>query len=138
MRVLILRRLRLPLPPTSRHCRCRRFLDPLGDHRSAYAVAGVLAQRGYPPEVAAARICREAGARVATNVFLRDLNIPSPPADGRRLEVVANNLPLWNGAQLAIDVTLVSPVQRNGVSIPGAHHTDGIAAARAVRRKART
>ena len=137
-RVLLLRRLRLPLPPTSRLCRCRQFLDPYGDHRSACGTCGVLVQRGFPPEAAVARICREAGARVATNVAVRDLNIPVPPADGRRLEVVANNLPLWNGAQLALDVTLVSPLRRDGRPIPGASHTDGIAAARAARRKART
>ena len=74
---------------------------------------------------------------MATNVFVRDLNLPSPPRDGRRLEVVANNLPLWNGVQLAIDVTLVSPLRRNGEPIPGAADTDGVAAARARRRKER-
>ena len=31
-RILLLRRLRLPLPLTERACRCRRNLDPLGDH----------------------------------------------------------------------------------------------------------
>ena len=41
-----------------------------------------------------ARVCREAGARVATNVFLRDLNLDVPTEDGRRIEVVANGLPL--------------------------------------------
>ena len=137
-RVLLLRRLRLPLPPTSRLCSCRHFLDPLGDHRSACGVSGVLARRGFPPEAAAARVCREAGARVATNVLLRDLNIPLPPRDARRVEVIANNLPLWNGAQLAVDVALVSPLRRDGLPIPRAHHTDGVAAARASRRKATT
>ena len=32
MRVLLLRRVRLPLRLSERSCRCRRFLDPLGDH----------------------------------------------------------------------------------------------------------
>ncbi len=45
--------------------------------------------------------------------------------DGRQLEVVANGLPLHNGAQLAVDTTLVSPVRRNGVPQPGAARTDG-------------
>ena len=40
-RILLLRRLRLPLPFTERSCRCRRILDPYGDHRSACARAGV-------------------------------------------------------------------------------------------------
>ena len=53
---------------------------------------------GAALERAAARVCREAGARVATNVLLRDMNIDVPPADGRRAEVLANGLPLWQGA----------------------------------------
>jgi hypothetical protein len=138
MRTLLLRRLRLPLLPTSRSCRCRRFLDPFGDHRAACSTSGVLVRRGFPLEAAAARMCREAGARVALNVPVRDLNISNPVGDGRRLEVVANNLPLYNGAQLAIDVTLVSPLRGDGTACPGAHATDGIAAARACRRKAVT
>ena len=48
---------------------------------------------------AAARACYEAGARVATNVALRDLNLGVPISDGRRLEVVANGLPAFGGIQ---------------------------------------
>ena len=51
---------------------------------------------------------------MATNVLLRDMNIPVRPQDDRRLEIVANGLPLWGGAQIAVDATLVSPVRRNG------------------------
>ena len=59
------------------------------------------------PESVAARICREIG-RVTTNVMLRDLDMVLPnAADGRRLEVVADGLPLFGGAQLAVDTTLV-------------------------------
>ena len=58
----------------------------------------VLGARGAALEKAAARVCREAGARVATNVFLRDMNVDVPLADGRRIEVLANGLPLWQGA----------------------------------------
>ena len=54
--------------------------------------------RGAALERAAARVCREAGARVATNVFLRDMNVDVPLANGRRIEVLANGLPLWQGA----------------------------------------
>ena len=61
-------------------------------------------------ERAMARICREAGASVCTNVLLRDLNTHSSRTDERRIEVIANGLPLWNGSQLAIDTTLVSPL----------------------------
>ena len=40
--VLLLRRLRLPLPLAGRTCRRRRLLDPFGDHRAACARSGVL------------------------------------------------------------------------------------------------
>ena len=66
-------------------------------------------------ERAAARICREAGARVTTNTLVRDLNAPVDRLDDRRIEVIANGLPLWNGAQLAVDTTIVSPITRDAV-----------------------
>ena len=60
-------------------------------------------------ECAAAQLCREAGARVSTNVHVRDLDFADlNVVDGRRLEVVADGLSLWHGAQLAINTTLVS------------------------------
>ena len=63
-------------------------------------------------EKAAARICREAAVR--TNVFVRDLELGVVGVlDGRRLEVVADGFPLCNGAQLAIDTTLVSPIHQD-------------------------
>ena len=49
-----------------------------------------------------ARICREAGARVSAIVFLRDLDLPIGAVD-----------PVFHGAQLAIDATLVSPPSRS-------------------------
>ena len=64
-RVILLRRLRLALPVAPRACACRGRLDPLGDRRAACANAGVLASRALPPERAVARVCQEAGARVA-------------------------------------------------------------------------
>ena len=85
LRVLLLRRLRLPLPLTPRTCRCRGRLDPLGDHRSACATSGVLASRVLP----LARVCRESSARVARNVRLADMNIDVPVSDARCIEVVA-------------------------------------------------
>lgn len=51
-RMLLLRRLRFALPVWVRCCRCRGILDPLGDHRSVCAHAGVLQFRCVPPEVA--------------------------------------------------------------------------------------
>ena len=109
-RVLMLRRVHLPLHLSTRNCRCGRPLDSLGYHRAACAVAGVLGRRGFPLESAAARVCREAGARVRTNVMVRDLDLwPPHRIDNRRLEVVADGLPLHGGAQLAIDTTWCQP-----------------------------
>ena len=115
LRVLLLRRLRLPLPVAPRTCACRGRLDPLlGDHRAACATSGVLASRALPLERAVARVSQEAGARVARNVRLADMSIDVPVSDDRRIEVVANWLSLWHGAQQAVDATIVSPVTRAG------------------------
>ena len=119
-RVLLLRRLRLPLPLAPRRCSCRGQLDPSGDHRAACATSGVLPTRALPLELTVARVCREAGARVARNVRLADMNVDVPVADARRIEVVANGLPLWHRSQLALDATIVSPLTRLGEAHPRA------------------
>ena len=51
-------------------------------------------------ENAVAQVCREGGARVSTNIFLRDLDLDLQHAsmDGRRLEVVAEGLSLSSAA----------------------------------------
>ncbi len=137
-RVLLLRRLRLPLPLAARCCSCRRALDARGDHRAECSTCGVLRKRGKPLEKALARVCREAGARVAENVLLRDMNLQGISSlDGRQIEVVANGLPLWGGAQLAVDATLVSPVRRDGRPQPHAAEADGTQLQEARRRKER-
>ena len=69
-RILLLRRLRLPLPLSARSCRCGRPLDVLGHHRAACGTAGVLGRRGWVLENVAAHVCREAGGRVRVNVLV--------------------------------------------------------------------
>ena len=135
MRILLLRRLRAPLPHAPRRCRCGGALDVWGDHRTACPTAGVLGPRGAPLERAAARVCREAGARVANNVLLRDMNLDVSLADARHIEVLANGLPLYQGAQVAVDTTLVSPVSRDGTARARADREPGAAASDAARRK---
>ena len=77
--------------------------------------------------------------RVRTNVFVHDLNLgASRPDDGRRIEVIADGLPLYHGAQLAVDATLVSALRGNGQARPGAAENDGAALRAARRRKERT
>ena len=63
---------------------------------------------------AAARICREGGARVVPNMLVRNMDLDVLVADVRRLEVVADGLPMWGGVQLAIDTTLVSALRGDG------------------------
>ena len=134
-RIVLLRRMRMPLPLGPSHCRCRRRMDSLGDHRAACPNAGVLKPRGIPLEKAVARICREAGARVRQNVLLADMNLDTPVADQRQIEVVANGLPLWHGAQLAVDATLVCPVGRDGHPRRDGDIEPGIALREAARKK---
>ena len=49
-----------------------------------------------------------------------------PVADERRIEVVANGLPLWHGSPLALDATIVPPLTRKATQaaqpmlLPGA------------------
>ena len=138
-RVVLLRRLGLPLPLTARSCRCGRPLDSCGHHRAACARAGVLAGRGWALESGVARVCREAGGRVTTNVMIRDLDLIQPGVvDARRLEVVVDGLPLFGGAQLAVDGTLVSAIRSNGTARRRADRIDGVALWEARRRKERT
>ena len=99
-------RLRMPLPLAPRRCACYGQLDPLGDHRAACATSGALSTRALPLEHAVAD-CREAGAR---SVRLADMNFDVPVADARRIEVVANGLPLCGMGlswPLAVDATIV-------------------------------
>ena len=138
-RVFLCRRLHLPLPLTMRTCRCGRLLDKFGHHRAACAVAGVLGRWGFPVEVGAAQVCREAGARVSTNLHVRDMDLTVfNNLDGRRLEVVADGLTLWQGAQFAIDTTLVSPLRRDVFARPRVADHDGAALEDVRRRKERT
>ena len=58
------------------------------------------------------------------NTMVRDLVLlPGARLDNRRLEVVADGLPLFNGAQLAIDTTMVSTLRGDGTARRGAQHT---------------
>ena len=127
-RALAFRRLRWPLPLAEASCEgCGSAIDSYGDHRCACMRSGRVQLRAPPLEHVTARICREAGARVQTNVFLRNLNLNIPASDDRRVEVVASGLPCYHGAQLAIDVTLYSCLNGNGDPRPRATWQNGAA-----------
>ena len=90
-------------------------------------------------ESVAARICREAGGRVTTNVMVRDMDFVRPDVhDTRRLEVVVDGLSLFGGVQLAVDTTVVSALHAHGEARRNAARRDGVALEAARRRKERT
>ena len=98
---------------------------------SLYALAGVAvhstllaataqraAQEGFwaggVSQQRVAQIFREGGARVSTNVMLRDLDIAPPHRNNlRRLEVGAEGLTLFGVCQLAIDATVSTLLGRH-------------------------
>ena len=95
----------IPLPLSVRTCRCGRLLDPFGHHRASCSRAGVFGRRGFALESAAARICREGGARVTVNMLVRDMDLLVPNArDARKMEIVVDGLPLFDGVRLTATV----------------------------------
>ena len=92
-------------------------------------------RRATPLERALARVCREAGAVVRTNAFLKDMNLGIDAADQRRIEVLAQSLPCRGGSQLAVDITLRSVLTACGEARPRTAEEDGIVAEGARRDK---
>ena len=137
-RVLLLERLHLPLPVTEAVCSCGTTLDPHGKHRAACSLNGWLKKRATPIERMVERIFREAGARVRFNALLQDMNVGIPSADERRIEVLAQDLPCCGGAQLAVDVTLRSPLRSTGEPHPNAADVNGAVLLQARRDKETT
>ena len=71
-------------------------------------------------------------------MLLRDLDLEiADRADERRLEVAVDGLPLFGGAQFAIDATIVSPLRGDGSARRGASAEDGVALSAAKRKKER-
>ena len=74
-------------------------------------------------------------------MLLRDLDLVLPAVaagDGRRLEVVVDGPPLFGGAQLAVDTTLVCALRTDGQPTTRAAVEDGARVTRARRRKEAT
>ena len=132
-RVLILERLRVPLPVTEARCECGAVLDC----RAACPQSGRLRTRALAPERTLARVCREAGASVRRNVKLVDMNIAVAANDERAIEVVASGLPVHHGAQLAVDITLRCALTASGLPRPGAAVADGVVCRRTRAEKER-
>lgn len=75
---ILARRIRLSIHSFRDNCNgrtCRQRFDRLGDHRSACSRAGRLTKRDVPVETMWARMWRDGGAHIQTNVFLRDMDL---------------------------------------------------------------
>ena len=83
-------------------------LDTMGRHRATCPRSGLLKIKAQGLERSLARICREAGASVRFNTKLRDMNVAVSANDERAIEVLASGLPLYQDAQLAVDITVRS------------------------------
>ena len=71
--------------------------------------------------------------------MLRDAGLAGiDPADGRRIEVVATGLPMLSGVPIAIDATVVSPLNVKGEPQPRAAEGPGVALADAIKDKETT
>ena len=82
-------------------------------------------------------MCREAGATVRYNARLLDMNVAVTAQDDRAIEVLASGLPLFFGAQLAVDITLRCALTAEGTAQPGAARFDGAVCSRAREEKER-
>ena len=143
MLIALRRRLRLPLPVAQGRCGahgpgCGAAVDVYGDHYAACPRTGLLARRAKPLERAWIRVVREAigpEGQVVPQQWL--VRTPAPgvdPDDRRRLDFVAYGATQL-GEALCCDVTLVSPLARDGRPQPSSTTRDGAALAVAERRK---
>ena len=48
------------------------------------------------------------------HVRVAEMNVDVPVSDARRIEILASALPVWHGAQFAVDAMMVSPLGRDG------------------------
>ena len=140
--IAIRRRLRWPLPLSGGRCskNCSIHLDYLGDHACSCMKSGKVKLRSKVVEKTWAIILREAGGRVRENVFLRDTGVIGISAnDGRHIEVVVTGLPFGHGIPIAVDASIVSPLQHaDGTPHVHADTRPGSSLARAEKHKADT
>ena len=115
-RALLLRRLCLPLPLDETVCRCRRPVDPLGDHRAACPRPGILLSlSSVLLPVYAARLGLQLPA-----MFWCATSTSTPSASmiaaSRSSQMDSRSGAAHGGTQLAVDTTLVSPLDASGAA----------------------
>ena len=105
-----------PLSITDATCECE-FVSTSWENTEQRALGRV----GYAPEQCQrretlARVCREAGAFVRVNAKLRDMNVEVRADDEGAIGVLASGLPIHQGAQLTVDITVRSPLTSTGLA----------------------
>ena len=145
LRVLLLRRLGLPVEPLSEECEargCRAALDSYGYHRSACNRTGRIHGRHAAALGPWRQVLTEAGYRVRTERLLRDTHLTVEQGDNRRMDLVAApgaQAPgAFHGLPLFCDVSVVSPHSQAGLARGGSATTDGATLRTVVNRKRRT
>ena len=104
-RVLLLRRLRLPLPDAVVSVRCQRWVIMSLPAPGLAPCAHAGGPLSVPLHASAVR-----PERLSPQMCWCATSTKAARHDERRIEVIANGLPFWGGAQLAVDTTLVSPL----------------------------
>ena len=136
-RVILLRRLRQPLPLTQHSCLCGHPRPLWPQPRSLCQGRSVGKAWLGPGKRGSPDLPRSWWTRYH-QCLLRDLDLAPNAVDGRRLEVVVGGLPLFGGAQLAIDTTMVCSLHSNGQPRRRAGVENGVVLAVARQRKERT
>ena len=72
------------------------------------------------------------------HVRVTEMNVDVPVSDARRIGILAFALPVWHGAQVAIDATMVSPLGRDGQPRGSSARQAGAVLEQAARRKRET
>ena len=102
--------------------------DPHGFRRLADNRGGRLHARHTGMLAGWRQIFAEAGGHVPDrNIerMLRDTHVPVEPTDARRLDCIVPGLNVAGGLPLFCDVTVISPVSRNGEPRPGTSNRGG-------------
>ena len=105
---------------------CGAPLDDFGDHYSACMPTGRVQARAKPVERAWTQVFVEAGATVHPQKLLKEVTaFAVDQDDARRIDALVTGLPCYHGRPLFCDVTVRSPLNRNGTPHPRSAEVDG-------------
>ena len=102
--------------------------DPFGHQRLADTLGGRTHARHRSMISVWRQVLSEAGAVIPDrNIerLLRTTHVAVPEGDGRRMDIVATGLNVEHGLPLFCDVTVVTPIARNGRPRPGTSNSGG-------------